>query len=142
MAEGVPAPGKAELDRAGWCVTSHLSTAAKIKRACSNKIDTNVQHEAGALLYTTTAITITKVVVYATTTIAAGNLAVDVGINGDDNAIVSGAAISDVANDSVTNLTIVGASVAAGKMVTVSVKTASGDASQTFAVAIEYNEAE
>ena len=142
MTEGVPAPGKAELDRAGWCVTAHLSDAAKIKRAASNKLDTNVQHAAAGLIYTTTAITITKVVVYATTTIASGNLAVDVGINGDDNALVSGAAISNVANDSVTDLTIAGASVAAGKMVTATVKTASGDASQTFLVAIEYNEAE
>jgi len=137
-----PAPGKAELDKAGWCVTAHLSTAAKIKRAASNKLDTNVQHASAGLLYTTTKITVTKAVVYATTTIAAGNLAVDVGINGDDNAIVSGAAISDVANDSVTDITIAGAEVAAGKMVTVSVKTASGDASQTFIVAIEYYENE
>lgn len=34
MAAGVPAPGKAELDRAGWVVTEHLAalavTAAKI----------------------------------------------------------------------------------------------------------------
>lgn len=142
MAEGVPAPGKAELDRAGWCVTAHLSDAAKIKRACSNKLDTNVQHAAGGLLYTTTAITVTKAIVYATTTIAAGSMVVDIGINGDDNAIVSGAAISDVANDSVTDLTIAGASVAAGQMITATVKTASGDANQSFLVAIEYYENE
>ena len=114
----------------------------RLKRACSNKVDTNVQHAAAGLLYTTTKIVVTKVVAYACTTIAAGNLALDVGINGDDNAIVSGAAISDVANDSVTVLTIANGEVAAGKMVTASVKTASGDASQTVLVAIEYYEDE
>jgi len=105
-------------------------------------MDTNVQHVAAGLLYTTTKIIVTKVVAYATTIIAAGDLALDVGINGDDNAIVSGGAISNVANDSVTVLTIAEGEVAAGKMVTASVKTASGDASQTILVAIEYYESE
>ena len=114
----------------------------RIKRACSTKLDTNVQHAAAGLIYTTTAIVITKVVAYAATIIAAGNLVLDVGINGDDNAIVDGAAISDVANDSVTVLTIAAGSVAKDKMVTVSVKTASGDASQSILAAIEYYEDE
>ena len=152
MAQKAPAPGKlpadgkaiipTELMQDAAITTAKLSAAAKIKRATSNKIDTNVQHAAAGLLYTTVPITITKAVVYATTTIAAGDLAVDVGINGDDNAIVDGAAITGKDNDSVTDLTIAAGAVAAGKMVTTSVKTASGDASQTFLVAIEYIENE
>ena len=130
-----PAPGKLAADGRGYELT-------RIKRASSNKVDTNVQHAAAGLLYTTTKIVVTKVIAYATTTIAAGDLVLDVGINGDDNAIVSGAAISNVANDSVTVLTIANGEVAADKMVTASVKTASGDASQTILVAIEYYEDE
>lgn len=135
MGHNTPAPGKLEADSLSYERTG-------LKRACSNKMDTNVQHASAGLLYTTTKIIVTKVVAYATTTIAAGSLALDVGINGDDNAIVSGAAISNVANDSVTVLTIAEGEVAAGKMVTASVKTASGDASQTVLVAIEYYESE
>jgi hypothetical protein len=136
------APGKAELDRAGWCTTTHQSAAAKIKRACSNQLTTNTQHAAAGLLYTTTPITITKVVAYASTVISAGSLKVEVGINGDDDAIVNEAAISDKALDSVTELTIVSGAVAANKMVTATVHTASGDASQTVLIAIEYYENE
>ena len=159
---GDPAPGKAELNMGDWIVAAHiqsnaietakikdanvttakLSAAAKIKRTSSNKMDTNVLHASAALLYTTTKVIVTKVVAYATTIIAAGSLALDVGINGNDDQIVAGDAISDVANDSVTDLTIVDGEVAAGKMITASVKTASGDASQTVLVAIEYYENE
>lgn len=132
---GTPAPGKLSAD-------SKLFDVTRIKRAKSNKLDTNVQHAAAGLLYTTTTITITKVVAYACTTIAAGDMILDVGINGDDNAIVDGAAITAKDNDSVTVLTIANAAVAADKMVTASVKTASGDASQSVLVAIEYYENE
>jgi len=119
-----------------------LFETTRIKRAHSNKLDTNVQHAAAGLFYTTRAITVTKVIAYACTTIAAGDMILDVGINGDDNAIVNGAAITGKDNDSVTVLTIAGASVAANKMVTASVKTASGDASQSVVVAMEYYETE
>lgn len=152
MTQLVPAPGKLAADgkeiiptdllQDEAVTTAKQSAAGKIKRAISDRLDTNVQHAAAGLLYTTTAITITKVVTYATTTIAPGNLVLDVGINGDDNSIVDGGAISDKANDSVTELTIASAVVAAGKMVTASVKTASGDASQTVQVAMEYYENE
>ena len=135
MPHNTPAPGKLEANSKGY-------ERSGLKRACSNKMDTNVQHVAAGLLYTTTKIIVTKVIAYATTIIASGSLALDVGINGDDNAIVSGGAVSDVANDSVTVLTIAEGEVAAGKMVTASVKTASGDASQTILVAIEYYESE
>jgi hypothetical protein len=135
VTHNTPAPGKLRADGLDYERT-------QLKRACSNKVDTNVLHAAAGLLYTTTKIVVTKVVAYATTTIAAGNLALDVGINGDDNEIVSGAEISHKANDSVTVLTIADGEVAAGKMVTATVKTASGDASQTVLVAIEYYESD
>jgi len=147
-----PAPGKAELNMKDWLATAHiqaaavtttkLSAAAKLKRACSNQLATNTQHAAAGLLYTTTAITITKVVAYATTVISAGNLKVEVGTNGDDDAVVNEAAISDKALDSVTVLTIASGAVAANKMVTATVHTASGDASETVLIAIEYYENE
>ena len=152
MAQKVVAPGKLEAGAKDIIPTDSLqdeavttakqSAAAKIKRAVGNKMDTNVQHAATALIYTTTPVTVTKAVLYAATIILAGNLVVDVGINGDDNAIVDGAAISDKANDSVTELTIAAGAVAAGKIVTATVKTASGDASQLCLVAIEYEENE
>ena len=122
--------------------TAKQSAAGKLKRAISNKLDTNVQHEAVGILYTTTAITITKVVAYLTTVLASGSLKLDVGINGDDDAIVDAAALTDKANDTVQVLTIASGAVAAGKMVTASVETASGDASQTILIAIEYHENE
>ena len=152
MVQLTPAPGKLGASGKGIVGTAllqdeavdtdKLSAAAKIKRAKSNQLTTNTQHAAAAILYTTTAITITKVVAYATTTISAGNCVLDVGINGDDNAIVDGAAFTGKANDSVTELTIAGASVAANKMVTATVKTASGDAGETVVIAIEYEENE
>lgn len=148
MVQLSPAPGKLPADGKEIIPTDLLqdgavtpvkqSAGGKLKRASSNKLDTNVQHAAAGLLYTTVAITITKAIVYAATTIAAGNMILDVGINGDDNAIVDGAAITGKTNDTVTVLTIVNGAVAAGKMVTASVKTASGDASQSVVVAIEY----
>lgn len=162
MAQLSPAPGKLEANGKGIiptellqdeCITTgkieaaaittaKQSAAGKLKRAKSNKLDTNVQHEAAGILYTTTAITITKVVAYLTTVLLAGDLKLDVGINGDDDAIVNAAALSDKANDSVQVLTIASGAVAAGKMVTASIETASGDASQTILVAIEYYENE
>ena len=135
MPHNTPAPGKLEANSKNYERTG-------LKRASSNKLDTNVQHAAAGLLYTTTKIIVTKAIAYATTTILAGNMILDVGINGDDNQIVDGAAITGKTNDTVTVLTIADGEVAAGKMVTASVKTASGDASQSIVVAIEYYESE
>lgn len=135
MPHNTPAPGKLEANSKNYERTG-------LKRASSNKLDTNVQHAAAGLLYTTTKIIVTKAIAYATTTILAGNMILDVGINGDDNQIVDGAAITGKTNDTVTVLTIADGEVAAGKMVTASVKTASGDASQSIIVAIEYYESD
>ena len=152
MVQLTPAPGKfgshgkefvsTNILQDEAVTTAKQSGASKIKRACSNKLTTNTSDDAAGILYTTTAITITKVVVYATTAISAGNCVVDVGINASDNAIVSGAAITDKTIDTVTALTIAGASVAADKMVTATIKTVSGDAGETIVVAIEYYENE
>jgi len=135
MPHNTPAPGKLAANSLSYERTG-------LKRAHSNKLDTNVQHAAAGLLYTTTKIIVTKVIAYAATTIASGNMVLDVGINGDDNQIVNGAAITDKTNDTVTDLTIADGEVAAGKMVTASIKTASGDASQAIVVAIEYYESD
>ena len=135
MPHNTPAPGKLRADGLDYERT-------QLKRASSNKLDTNVQHAVAGLLYTTTKIVVTKVIAYASTTIAAGNMILDVGINGDDNQIVDGAAITGKTNDTVTVLTIADGEIAADKMVTASVKTASGDASQSIIVAIEYYESE
>jgi hypothetical protein len=135
MGHNTPAPGKLEANSLGYERTG-------LKRACSNKLDTNVQHAVAGFLYTTTKIVVAKVIAYASTTIAAGDMVLDVGINGDDNQIVDGAAITGKTNDTVTDLTIADGEVAAGKMVTASVKTASGDANQSIIVAIEYYESE
>lgn len=135
MTHNTPAPGKLRADGLDYERT-------QLKRACSNKLDTNVQHAVAGLLYTTTKIVVTKAIAYATTTIAAGNMILDVGINGADNQIVNGAAITGKTNDTVTELTIAEGEVAADKMVTASVKTASGDASQSLVVAIEYYESD
>ncbi|MEA1957598.1 MAG: hypothetical protein U9N01_04505 [Euryarchaeota archaeon] len=135
MPHNTPAPGKLAADSESYERTG-------LKRASSNKLDTNVQHAAAGLLYTTTKIIVTKVIAYAATAIAAGSMVLDVGINGDDNQIVDGAAYQSKDNDTVTELTIAEGEVAAGKMVTATVKTASGDAGQAVIVAIEYYESE
>ena len=123
--------------------SKELSDAQRIKRAASNKLGTNTANDAAGILYTSTKITITKVVAYATTVISAGTLTLDIGIDGNDDAVVEAAALSDKALDSVNVLTINGsADVAAGKMVTASVHAVSGDASETVMIAIEYYENE
>ena len=141
MAEGVPAPGKAELDRAGWCVTAHLSDAAKIKRAHSNIVNLASAGAAVGILYTSTAITITAVQLYRITATVGTTGAVDVGINGDDDAVVNAQAVAAGNIDTLLECTIAAGDVAAGKMVTASIETVVGT-SGTAVVAIEYYENE
>lgn len=137
----VPAPGKAELDKAGWCVTAHLSPAAKIKRAHSNIVNLASLDAAVAVLYTSTPITVTAVELYRITATVGTTGAVDVGINGDDDAIVNAQAVAAGSIDTLLACTIASASVAAGKMVTASIETAVGT-SGTAVIAIEYYENE
>ena len=123
--------------------SKELSDAQRIKRAVSTNLGTNTAGDVTGILYTSTKITITKVMAYATTIISVGTLTLDVGINGDDDGVVAAAAVSDKALDSVTELTINGsADIAAGKMVTASIHDVSGDAAETVAIAIEYYENE
>jgi len=136
-----PAPGKAELDRAGWCVTAHLSPAAKIKRAHSNIVNLASANAAVGILYTSTAITITAVWLYRITATVGANCAVDVGINGDDNAVVSAQAVAEAAIDTLLECAIAAGAVAAGKMVMASIETPAAT-SGTAVVAIEYYENE
>lgn len=161
MAEGVPAPGKASLDRADWIVPAHiqssavetakikalnvttpkLSAAAQIKRAHSNVVDLASADAAVAVLYTSTAITITSVKLYRITATVGTTGKVDVGINGDDNLIVVAKDVAEAAIDTVIDLTIAVGAVVAGKMVTASINTAVST-SGTAVVAIEYYENE
>lgn len=130
--------------------TIQLATQQKVKRAVSGYIDTNAAPGAGglptnisAIMYTSTAISVTAINFYTVEAIVGANLKLDVGINGDDNAIADGAplaAIGAVLIDQVTALAINGsASVAAGKVITASVNVADGT-SGTIQVAIEYVE--
>ena len=141
MAEGVPAPGKAELDKAGWLVTAHLSPAAKIKRAKSNIVDLTSAGATVGILYTSTAITITAVQLYRITATVGTTGAVNVGINGDDGAVVNAQAVAAGLIDTLLECTIAAGAVAAGKMVTASIETVVGT-SGTAVVAIEYYENE
>jgi hypothetical protein len=156
-----PAPGKAELDRAGWLQTEHiandaittakitdanittakLSAAGKIKRACSNVFDLTAAGANVGLLYTSTAITITAVQMYRITATVGTSGAIDVGINADDDAVVSAQAVAAGNIDTLLECTIAAGAVAAGKMVTASIETVVGT-SGTAVVAIEYYENE
>ena len=161
MAAGVPAPGKASLDKAAWVVTEHiaalavtaakigalavttpkLSAAAKIKRTKSNIVNLASADAVVSLLYTSTAIVITSVKLYRITATVGTTGKVDVGINGDDNSVVVAQDVAAAAIDTVINLTITAGAVAAGKMVTASINTVVGT-SGTAVIAIEYYENE
>ena len=156
-----PAPGKVETTALDWIVAAHiqssavttakikdanvttakLSAAAKIKRAKSNVIDLATLDAAVALIYTSTAITITAVKLYRITATVGTTGAVDVGINADDDAVVNAQAVAAGDIDTLLGCTIAAGAVAAGKMVTASVETAVGT-SGTAVIAIEYHENE
>lgn len=136
-----PAPGKAELDKGGWCVTNHLSPAAKIKRAHSNIVNLTSANAAVGIIFTSTAITVTLVKLYRITATVGTTGAIDVGINGDDNAIVAAQAVAAGNIDTILDCTIASGAVAAGKMVTASIQAVVGT-SGTAVIAIEYYENE
>ena len=158
---GDPAPGKAELNMGDWIVAAHiqsnaietakikdanvttakLSAAAKIKRASSNVVDLTSANAAVGLMYTSTAIVVTSVKVYRITAAVGTLCTVDVGINGNDDAIVEAVAVPAALIDTIVSATIKLATVAAGKMVTASIHHVIGT-SGTAVVAIEYYENE
>jgi len=158
---GDPAPGKAELNMADWIVAAHvqsnaietakikdanvttakLSTAAKIKRAKSNVVSLIGADAAVALMYTSTAIVVTAVKIYRITATVGTLCTVDVGINGNDDAIVEAEAVAAGDIDTIVSCTIALATVAAGKMVTASIHHVAGTSGDAV-VAIEYYESE
>jgi hypothetical protein len=115
------------------------SAAGKIKRASSNVVSLIGADAAVALMYTSTAITITAVRIYRITATVGDNCTVDVGINSNDDAIVEAAAVAAGNIDTIVSCTIALATVAAGKMVTASIHHVAGT-SGTAVVAIEYYE--
>lgn len=117
------------------------STTSKLKRASSNVVSLIGAGAAVALMYTSTAITITAVKIYRITATVGDNCTVDVGINGNDDAIVEAAAVAAGNIDTIVGCTIKLATVAAGKMVTASIHNVAGT-SGTAVVAIEYYENE
>jgi len=121
--------------------TAKQSAAGKIKRVSSNKLDTNTGNAIVGLGYVSTAITVTAIKVYTVAAIMGTNFVLDVGIDGDDDAISADEAIGATAIDTVVDVTIDTADVAAGQMITASVSNADGT-SGTIVVAIEYYENE
>ena len=121
--------------------TAKLSAAAKIKRAHSNIVNLATIDAAVGILYTSTAITITAVNLYRITATVGTTGKVDVGINGDDDAVVNAQEVASGLIDTVVPLTIAAGAVAAGKMVTASIETAVGT-SGTATIEIEYYENE
>lgn len=151
MVMPIPAPGKMELNMGAQIVTDHivdeavttdkLSAAGKIKRASSNVVNLTSAGANVALLYTSTAIVITSVQLYRITATVGTAGAIDVGINEDDDAVVSAQAVAAGLIDTLLECTIAAGAVAAGKMVTASIESIVGT-SGTGVIAIEYYENE
>jgi hypothetical protein len=149
MAQLTPAAGKLEANGKEIIPTDLLqdeavtpakqSTTSKLKRASSNVVSLIGADAAVALMYTSTAITITAVKIYRITATVGDNCTVDVGINGNDDAIVEAAAVAAGNIDTIVSATIKLATVAAGKMVTASIHHVAGT-SGTAVIAIEYHE--
>ena len=149
MAQLSPAPGKLPADGKEIIPTDLLqdeavtpakqSTTSKLKRASSNVVNLASAGAAVALMYTSTAITVTAVKIYRITATVGDNCTIDVGINGNDNAVVEAAALAAGLIDTIVSATIKLATVAAGKMVTASIHHVAGT-SGTVVVAIEYYE--
>jgi|GEM_PF-5895736 len=121
--------------------SKELSDAQRIKRMCSGLLDANTLDATVGIGYISTPITVTAVEVYATATANNGALVIDVGIDGDDDAIVAAESIASITKDGVHECTIDTADVDANHMITASINTADG-AGGTIQVAIEYYENE
>ena len=121
--------------------TEKQSAAGKIKRAHSNIVDLTSAGATVGLLYTSTAITITAVQLYRITATVGTSGAIDVGIDGDADAVVDAQAVAAAAIDTLLECTIASGAVAAGKMVTASIESVVGTSGKAV-VAIEYYENE
>lgn len=135
----MPVAGKAELDKSDWLKTEHMKDAPKMKRACSNILDLTAANSVVGIIYTSTAITISRIILYRITATVGTTGAVDVGIDGDDDAIINAHAIAAGLIDTAIQLSVSDGSVAADKVVTASVETVVGT-SGTVIFCIEYTE--
>lgn len=131
--------GKPELNKSNWLTTRHMKYAPKIKRACSNIVDLANVNEVVGLIYVSTAITIVTIYLYRITATVGTTGAIDVGVNGNDDAIVDAQAIAAGNIDTLAGCTITDGEVSAGKMITASIETAVGT-SGTAVIVIEYQE--
>lgn len=112
------------------------------KQAVANGLDVMQEDRSVALLYTTTPITITKILTYNRDSDSSRDVALNVGIEGDADAIVA-AEMVEVSGHMVTELTITGSpDVAAGHMVTASIHSTGEEMNGMLTVAIEYHETE
>ncbi len=135
----MPKGGKAELDKSDWLETAHMKDAPKIKRACSNVVNLATVAATVGLIYTTTPITVTAAALYRITSTVGTAGAIDIGINGDDDSIVSAEGVGVGASDTLVPIATGEVSVEAGKIITASVETAVGT-SGTAVLCIEYRE--
>ena len=128
------------LIRTGPILSSELSTPAMVKRAVSRNIVVTAANFT-SMFYTTTAISVTDVHVYVTEVISANAQKIDVGIEGNDDLIVSAASVASMATDSTVALALVGGgpvAVTANHAITASVETNAGTGS--VIICVEYEE--
>lgn len=115
-----------------------MSVEAQTKRACSDIIDGNAAGDTSAIIYTTVPITVTAIRMYTTSNCLAA-LRIDVGINGDDDAIASAIDVGATTTNDVDTLAVGTAAVAADSTITASVETVDGGTGK-FQIMIEYTE--
>jgi len=125
----------------GAIPTGMMSPQMQIKRAVSGYIATNTANDISPLMYTSKAIIVTAVNFYVVDAIQGAGFKLDVGINGNDDAIVAADATGATAADTVVAATITAGAVAAGKVITASVNTQDGTGG-TIQVSIEYKESD
>lgn len=123
----------------GGLTPGMISSAGKIKRACSEVLNANTLNDIAAIVHTTTAITVTAIRLYSVAAATNGSLKMDVGINGSVNSIASAAEIGATVIEDVDTIAIGTAAVAAGKTIVAKVQTADGAAGEVQ-VLIEYTE--
>lgn len=122
----------------GGLPSGMMSTAAKTKRVCSDIINANSAGDTSAIMYTTVPITVTAIRMYTTANCLAA-LRIDVGVNGDDDAIASAVDVGATTANDVDTLAVGTAAVAADLSLTASVETVDAGTG-FFQIMIEYTE--
>ena len=123
----------------GGLLPGDAPTTLKTERAISGVLDATSAAAVTSIIHTTTPITITAIRCYSTLACTGGALKIDVGIDGDDNAIAAAAAIGVTAKDDVDTIAVGTAAVAAGHTITATINTVDGAAGEVQ-IAIEYIE--